>query len=64
MKKINWMRLENRIRKALENYQRDLQDVELRNDAMERLNSCEAALYLIDEIVAEETRRGNSLDIS
>jgi hypothetical protein len=52
--KINWLRLENRLRDALENwYQDDPENPENRSSL--------ATIYLIDEIIANETRRGNAI---
>lgn len=49
---MNWLRMETRLREALQNYD---------TDRVEGRDTSESTIFLIDEIIAEETGRGNSI---
>jgi len=51
--KMDWLRMETRLREALRDYQKDIDTGH--ND------TAKATLLLIDEIIADETQRGNEL---
>lgn len=59
MAKMQWLRLETRIREALDGYERDLLASPL---LLEDAATARAALFLIAEIIGEETGRGYPLE--
>lgn len=58
-KKMDWLRLETRIREALDGYEKDILTFP---ELIDSASTARSALYLIAEIIGQETGRGYPME--